>query len=95
MVNCQRSIVNAPPHLVILSPCHLVIHSPHTNSSTIRLTPMTTSTIDLALPYKTRAALGNKHLRTALDRSTGRMAGQRVAAMTAVDASCCATRCGR
>ena len=48
---------------------------------------MTTSTIDLTLPYKTRVqdALSNKHLRTALDRSTGRMAGQRVAAMTAVD----------
>ncbi|MCB0052237.1 MAG: lactate utilization protein, partial [Caldilinea sp.] len=48
---------------------------------------MTTSTIDLTLPYKTRVqdALGNKHLRTALDRSTGRMAGQRMAAMTAVD----------
>ena len=48
---------------------------------------MTTSTIDLTLPYKTRVqdALGNKHLKSALERSTGRMDGQRVAAMTAVD----------
>ena len=49
---------------------------------------MPTSTIDLTLPYKTRVkdALGNKHLKVALERSTGRMAGQRVAAMNAVDA---------
>lgn len=49
---------------------------------------MTISTIDLTLPYKTRVkdALGNKHLKVALERSTGRMAGQRVAAMNAVDA---------
>jgi len=48
----------------------------------------TISTIDLTLPYKTRVkdALGNKHLKVALERSTGRMAGQRVAAMNAVDA---------
>ena len=48
---------------------------------------MATSTIDLHLPYDTRVdrALGNRHLRTALERATGRMAGQRVAAMTAVD----------
>ncbi|HHY54392.1 MAG TPA: lactate utilization protein, partial [Chloroflexi bacterium] len=48
---------------------------------------MATSTIDLTLPYKTRVkdALGNKHLKIALERSTGRMAGQRVAAMNAVD----------
>ncbi|MBW7882705.1 MAG: iron-sulfur cluster-binding protein [Caldilineaceae bacterium] len=48
---------------------------------------MATSTIDLTLPYKARVkgALNNKHLRIALDRATGRMAGQRVAAMTAVD----------
>ena len=39
---------------------------------------MTTSTIDLTLPYKTRVqdALGNKHLKSALERSTGRMDGQ-------------------
>ncbi len=49
---------------------------------------MPTSTIDLTLPYKTRVkdALGNKHLKIALERSTGRMAGQRVAAMSAIDA---------
>jgi L-lactate dehydrogenase complex protein LldF len=48
---------------------------------------MTLSTIDLTLPYKTRVqdALGNKHLRVALERSTGRMAGQRAAAMAAID----------
>lgn len=49
---------------------------------------MPTSTIDLTLPYKTRVkdALDNKHLKIALERSTGRMAGQRMAAMSAVDA---------
>jgi L-lactate dehydrogenase complex protein LldF len=49
---------------------------------------MATSTIDLTLPYKTRVkdALGNKHLKVALERSTGRMAGQRAEAMAAVDA---------
>lgn len=48
---------------------------------------MTTSTIDLHAPYKTRVAdaLGNPHLKTALSRATGRMAVQRIAAMTAVD----------
>ncbi len=48
---------------------------------------MATSTIDLHLPYDTRveSALNNRHLRTALERATGRMSGQRVAAMTAVD----------
>jgi L-lactate dehydrogenase complex protein LldF len=48
---------------------------------------MATSTIDLHLPYDTRVetALNNRHLRTALERATGRMAGQRVAAMAAVD----------
>jgi L-lactate dehydrogenase complex protein LldF len=48
---------------------------------------MATSTIDLHLPYDTRvdAALNNRHLRTALERATGRMAGQRTAAMTAID----------
>ena len=48
---------------------------------------MATSTIDLHLPYEERVrdALGNRHLKTALERSTGRMAGQRVAAMNAVD----------
>lgn len=48
---------------------------------------MPTSTIDLHLPYETRVAnaLGNRHLKTALERSTGRMATQRVAAMAAVD----------
>jgi L-lactate dehydrogenase complex protein LldF len=44
-------------------------------------------TIDLHAPYKNRvdAALGNAHLKTALERSTKRMSGQRVAAMNAVD----------
>jgi L-lactate dehydrogenase complex protein LldF len=48
---------------------------------------MATSTIDLHLPYDTRVerALGNRHLRTALERATGRMDGQRVAAMAATD----------
>jgi L-lactate dehydrogenase complex protein LldF len=48
---------------------------------------MATSTIDLHLPYdeRVRGALGNRHLKTALERSTGRMAGQRSAAMAAVD----------
>ncbi|MBU6351085.1 MAG: iron-sulfur cluster-binding protein [Chloroflexi bacterium] len=49
---------------------------------------MSTSAIDLSLPYKKRVddALHNKQLKVALDRATGRMAGQRVAAMGAVDA---------
>ena len=49
---------------------------------------MAISTIDLTLPYKTRVqdALANKHLKVALERATGRMAGQRVTAMNAVDA---------
>ena len=48
---------------------------------------MATSTIDLHLPYDERvaAALKNRHLKTALERSTVRMAGQRVAAMNAID----------
>jgi len=48
---------------------------------------MTTSTINLHAPYKERVAtaLSNKHLKTALTRSTVRMVGQRVAAMNAVD----------
>lgn len=46
-----------------------------------------TSTIDLTLPYEVRVqrALNNAHLRVALERATGRMAGQRAAAMNAVD----------
>ena len=49
---------------------------------------MSTSAIDLSLPYKKRVddALHNKQLKVPLDRATGRMAGQRVAAMGAVDA---------
>jgi L-lactate dehydrogenase complex protein LldF len=48
---------------------------------------MPTAVIDLHAPYQERveAALTNKHLKTALARATGRMNGQRVAAMTAVD----------
>lgn len=48
---------------------------------------MATSTIDLTLPYEARvkSALNNPHLRVALDRATGRMAGQRAAAMNAID----------
>ena len=48
---------------------------------------MATSTIDLHEPYKTRVAgaLANRHLKTALERSTVRMAGQRVVAMNATD----------
>ena len=48
---------------------------------------MATSTIDLHLPYDERVdkALNNRHLRTALERATGRMAGQRRDAMAAVD----------
>ena len=48
---------------------------------------MATTTIDLHLPYKTRvqSALGNRHLKTALERATGRLTGQRIAAMNAVD----------
>ena len=44
-------------------------------------------TIDLNAPYKNRVetALNNAHLKTALDRSTRRMSGQRVAAMDAVN----------
>ena len=47
----------------------------------------TTAVIDLHAPYQERVAdgLNNKHLKTALGRSTGRMSGQRVAAMGAVD----------
>jgi len=45
------------------------------------------ATIDLHLPYATRVeqALANRHLKTALERATGRMDGQRVTAMAAVD----------
>jgi L-lactate dehydrogenase complex protein LldF len=48
---------------------------------------MTTSTIDLHAPYAARVAtaLGNPQLKTALARATGRMTGQRLTAMTAVD----------
>jgi L-lactate dehydrogenase complex protein LldF len=48
---------------------------------------MTTSMIDLHAPFKSRVrdALGNPQLKTALSRATGRMAGQRLNAMTAVD----------
>jgi L-lactate dehydrogenase complex protein LldF len=48
---------------------------------------MATSSIDLTLPYEQRVetALANRRLKLALERATGRMAGQRVAAMTAVD----------
>ncbi|HMN30354.1 MAG TPA: LUD domain-containing protein, partial [Caldilineaceae bacterium] len=48
---------------------------------------MSSTTIDLHAPFKERVedALANPHLRTALARATGRMGGQRVAAMTAVD----------
>lgn len=48
---------------------------------------MTTATVNLRAPYKQRVAraLQNKYLKTALNRATGRMSGQRVAAMTAVD----------
>jgi L-lactate dehydrogenase complex protein LldF len=43
--------------------------------------------INLHAPYKTRidSALNNAHLKTALNRSTGRMSASRVAAMDAVD----------
>lgn len=48
---------------------------------------MPTAVIDLHAPYAERveSALQNKHLKTALARATGRMDGQRVAAMTAID----------
>jgi L-lactate dehydrogenase complex protein LldF len=48
---------------------------------------MPQSTVDLSLPYKTRVhdALTNRHLKTALERATGRRAGQRTGAMAAVD----------
>jgi L-lactate dehydrogenase complex protein LldF len=48
---------------------------------------MSTSTIDLHAPFQQRvsSALANKHLKTALSRATGRMTGQRLSAMTAVD----------
>ncbi|MCX6045933.1 MAG: LutB/LldF family L-lactate oxidation iron-sulfur protein [Chloroflexi bacterium] len=48
---------------------------------------MTTSVIDLHAPYKERVAdaLNNKHLKTALNRSTVRMSAQRISAMGAVD----------
>ncbi len=49
---------------------------------------MTQSPIDLHLPYDQRVAraLADKHLHTALARATGRMAGQRTAAMNEVAA---------
>jgi hypothetical protein len=52
---------------------------------------------ELSLPYKKRVdnALHNKQLKVALDRATGRMAGQRVAAMGAVDAPGCVPRSAR
>lgn len=48
---------------------------------------MDSATIDLHAPYKARvhAALGNKHLRTALNRSTIRLSNARVVALNAVD----------
>lgn len=48
---------------------------------------MSTSPIDLHAPFQQRvsSALANKHLKTALSRATGRMTGQRLSAMTAVD----------
>jgi L-lactate dehydrogenase complex protein LldF len=48
---------------------------------------MATATMDLHAPYQARVAeaLGDAHLKTALARATGRMAVQRVAAMTSVD----------
>jgi L-lactate dehydrogenase complex protein LldF len=48
---------------------------------------MATSTIDLHAPFKERVAIAleDKHLKTALSRATGRMSGQRLNAMTAVD----------
>ena len=48
---------------------------------------MVTATTDLHAPYKDRVkeALGNAHLKTALSRATGRMVGQRLGAMQAVD----------
>lgn len=48
---------------------------------------MPTAVIDLHAPYQARvdAALNNRHLQTALGRATGRMSGQRIDAMTAVD----------
>ncbi len=48
---------------------------------------MSTSVIDLHAPFQQRvsSALENKHLKTALSRATGRMTGQRVASMSAVD----------
>jgi L-lactate dehydrogenase complex protein LldF len=47
---------------------------------------MTKSPIDLHLPYQERVnqALGDRHLRTALGRATGRMSGQRRSALDAV-----------
>ncbi len=48
---------------------------------------MTTSPIDLHAPYRTRVerALNNKHLKTALSRSTVRLSNQRVASLAAVE----------
>ena len=48
---------------------------------------MTKSIVDLRAPYKQRVAraLQNKYLKTALNRATSRMSGQRIAAMGAVD----------
>jgi L-lactate dehydrogenase complex protein LldF len=48
---------------------------------------MATSTINLYAPYKERVenALNNKHLKTALNRSTIRLSAARVSAMTAVE----------
>ena len=48
---------------------------------------MTTTPIDLHAPYKQRVAdaLNNKHLRTALSRTTWRMSDARINAMGAVD----------
>ena len=48
---------------------------------------MASATIDLHAPYKKRVqdALNNKHLKTALSRSTIRLSSARVASLAAVD----------